>query len=105
MKKRFIKVATFLFAISIFIYPALLAQKSAPKVNLEGFSEFVNKAMKEWKVPGLAMAIVKDGKVIFSEGFGLRDVAKGLKVTPQTLLCHWLLHQGVYRRISGHSGR
>ena len=41
--------------------------------------------MKEWKVPGLAIAIVKDGKVIFAEGFGLRDVKKKLKVTTHTL--------------------
>jgi CubicO group peptidase (beta-lactamase class C family) len=41
--------------------------------------------MEEWKVPGLGISIVKDGKVIFSKGFGFRDVKKGLKVTPKTL--------------------
>jgi CubicO group peptidase (beta-lactamase class C family) len=41
--------------------------------------------MEEWKVTGLGISIVKDGKVIFSKGFGFRDVKKGLKVTPKTL--------------------
>jgi len=40
--------------------------------------------MRDWKVPGLAMAIVKNGEVIFSRGFGLRDVVHDLKMTPQT---------------------
>ncbi|MCL4706215.1 beta-lactamase family protein, partial [bacterium] len=41
--------------------------------------------MKSWNVPGLAMAIVKDGDVIFSEGFGYRNVESKLPVTPNTL--------------------
>ena len=28
--------------------------------------------MKEWEVPGLAIAIVKDDKVIFAKGYGVR---------------------------------
>ncbi|MFH7028448.1 MAG: serine hydrolase [Heteroscytonema crispum UTEX LB 1556] len=41
--------------------------------------------MQEWKIPGLAIAIVKDSKIIFCEGFGKRDVEQNLIVTPQTL--------------------
>ena len=50
------------------------------KAQLNGFSEFITQAMAEWKVPGMAIAIVKDGKVVLAEGFGLRDVKNGLKV-------------------------
>ncbi|MEW5901563.1 MAG: serine hydrolase domain-containing protein, partial [Acidobacteriota bacterium] len=41
--------------------------------------------MAEWKVPGMAVAIVKDGQVILAEGYGLKDVKNNLKVTPQTI--------------------
>ena len=41
--------------------------------------------MQDWKVPGLAIAVVKDGAVVMAEGFGRRDVARGLAVTPRTL--------------------
>ena len=41
--------------------------------------------MKDWKVPGAAIAIVKDGKVILSKGYGLRDVKSNLPVTEQTM--------------------
>ena len=65
--------------------PAFAATKAPQPVNLRGFSEFVAKTMAEWKVPGMAVAIVKDGKVVFAEGFGFRDVERGLKVTPHTI--------------------
>ena len=36
-------------------------------------------------MPGVAIAIVKDGEVVLAEGFGLRDVAGKLPVTSKTL--------------------
>ena|GEM_PF-39472 len=65
--------------------PPGAAAKAEKPINFKGFSEFVTKTMAEWKVPGLAVSVVKDGKVIYAEGFGLRDVKQGLKVTPHTL--------------------
>jgi len=37
---------------------------------------YIQREMKKWKVPGLAVAVVKDGKVIVSKGYGTRDLAK-----------------------------
>jgi CubicO group peptidase (beta-lactamase class C family) len=53
--------------------------------RLEGFADFVRDTLETWKVPGLAVAAVKDGQVIVSQGFGLRDVSGGPEVTPRTL--------------------
>ena len=55
------------------------------KTSLEGFDAVVNKAIKDFKVPGLAIAVVKDGEVIYARGFGRRDVERDLPVTPRTL--------------------
>ena len=52
---------------------------------LADFDAYVQRVTQEWKVPGAAIAIVKDGKVILSKGYGLRDVKDNLPVTPQTL--------------------
>lgn len=52
---------------------------------LEGFDDFVLEAMEDWHVPGAAVVIVKDGQVIFQEGFGLRDIENELPVTEHTL--------------------
>lgn len=51
-----------------------------------GFDEFVESVMNEWHVPGLAVAAIKDGEVVFSKGYGYRDVARELPMTPRTLL-------------------
>src|SRR6185436_19614911 len=59
--------------------------QSETEQRLESFAEFVSSTIEDWKVPGLAVGVVKDGQVIFLEGFGTRDVERGLPVTPQTL--------------------
>src|SRR4051794_22317400 len=41
--------------------------------------------MAKWHVPGAAVAVIYKGEVILSKGYGLRDVAKSLPVTPETL--------------------
>jgi CubicO group peptidase (beta-lactamase class C family) len=60
-----------------------LAQSAPPSLN--GFDNVVEQVMKEWKVPGIAVAIVKDGKIVYAQGYGYRDVKRQLKVTPDTL--------------------
>ncbi|TEU08978.1 MAG: serine hydrolase [Candidatus Aminicenantes bacterium] len=85
MKKRIAQAFCLLIVLSLLISTPFSAEKKTQKVDLRGFEKFVTKTMEEWKVPGLGISIVKDGKVIFSKGFGFRDVKKGLKVTPRTL--------------------
>jgi CubicO group peptidase (beta-lactamase class C family) len=58
------------------------AQPSATKPGLDGFGDFVAQALKDWKVPGVA--VVQGDKVIL-RGYGYRDAEKQLPVTPNTL--------------------
>ena len=41
-------------------------------------------AMADWKVPGAALAVVQDGKVVLTRAYGQRDVEANLPVTPGT---------------------
>ena len=52
---------------------------------LAGLDDFINTALKEWRFPGCAVAVVKDGEVIHASGYGLRDVEHNLPVTADTL--------------------
>lgn len=45
----------------------------------------MQRIMKETKAIGLAVAVVKDGKVIFVESMGSKDVEKGEKLMPENL--------------------
>jgi len=47
--------------------------------------QFIPAQTQHWNVPGLAIAVVQNGQVIYSHGFGLRDVKNNLPVTPKTI--------------------
>lgn len=53
--------------------------------RLAGFDSFVSKIIDDWNAPGVAVAIVKDGELIFGKGFGYRNIEKKLPVTPHSL--------------------
>ncbi|MED4050733.1 serine hydrolase [Priestia megaterium] len=46
---------------------------------------YTKEMMKGLNVPGAAVAIIKDGEIILSEGFGYRDIENKKPVTPNTL--------------------
>jgi len=47
--------------------------------------EAVTALMREQKIPGTAIAIVRDGKIIKATGYGLANVELNVPVTPQTI--------------------
>ena len=49
------------------------------------FEEYAAHLMEEEKVPGLAVAVVAGGEVVYAKGFGHRDQAGRLPVTPDTI--------------------
>ncbi|MFH1998303.1 MAG: serine hydrolase [Planctomycetota bacterium] len=69
----------------IVVLATVLSPAGGAEDPLQGFSDYVMKRMEEFEVPGMAVGVIQNGKVIFSEGFGYRDVEKKLKVSPQTL--------------------
>lgn len=54
----------------------------APAYNLKAD---VERVMKEFDVPGIAIAVVKDGKVLAAEGFGVRKRGEPAKVDGKTI--------------------
>src|SRR5438552_1493784 len=55
------------------------------QTNVEVFDKYVGAARQEWKVPGLSIVIVQDGKVLLSKGYGVRELGKDAKVDSETL--------------------
>ena len=41
--------------------------------------------MDAWRLPGMAVAVVKDDKVVYLQGYGVRELNKADRVTPDTL--------------------
>jgi len=53
---------------------------------LAGLDAFVLATMRQWRVPGCAVAVVRGDRVVAVRGYGWRDAAKRLPVTPHTLM-------------------
>ena len=58
---------------------------AAQEAPLQGFDDYVNKAIKDWEVPGMAIAVVKDDKIVFAKGYGVRELGKPSPVDERTL--------------------
>jgi len=64
------------------------AGKTAHKLDaarIEELRKFVEDSRRQLDVPGVAIGIVQDGKVLFADGFGVRELGKPDKVDADTL--------------------
>ncbi len=52
---------------------------------LEGLDGYVEKARADWQVPGVAVAVVKDDRLVYAKGFGVREAGKSGVVDADTI--------------------
>jgi CubicO group peptidase (beta-lactamase class C family) len=62
-----------------------LAGPAATPIAAAPIDRTVARAMQSFKVPGMAVAIVKDGKLIYAKGYGVRELGKTPPVDIDTL--------------------
>ncbi len=74
----------FQFSLFLLLSLSLFGQKNIDK-KLKVLDAYYEQALADWNVPGMAVAIVKDGKIIFSKGYGTRNVNTGDPVDGNTL--------------------
>ena len=78
---RLLAIAALAIA-SVFSAAAVQAQRSDP---LAGLDSYISSAMKDWKIPGVAVGIVKGDSVVFARGFGVRTFGQPATVDTHTL--------------------
>lgn len=61
------------------------AQKLPVSAKIQAFDQYVETVRRQWDIPGLAITVVKDGRVIFAKGYGVRELGKPDLVNTQTL--------------------
>lgn len=61
------------------------AANNKPDFIKDSLEIYVEREMQRWRIPGVALSIVKDGKVIFIKGFGVRDIVTKAPVDENTL--------------------
>lgn len=52
------------------------AQRVGRPVALNDLDAYITRAVAEWRIPGLAISIVKDDSIVFAKGYGVRELAK-----------------------------
>ncbi len=57
----------------------------AQSVNTSEVDRFMTDQMKRFDVPGVGLAIIKDGKVVYAKGYGVRDLKSNTPVSADTL--------------------
>lgn len=61
------------------------AAASAQTFRQTDFDAYVNRGLQTMRVPGAAIAAVRDGKVVFAKGYGVRTLGDTARVDPHTL--------------------
>src|SRR3954466_1388499 len=62
-----------------------LSLQAQPAFVKDSIDSYINRGMKDWNIPGLSIVIVKDGKIAYMKGFGVRNVESKEPVDEQTL--------------------
>lgn len=77
---------TLFFTIFIVCSIELQAQKRPAKIDTAAaFDAYVQQAVIDWQVPGLAIVVVKNNQVAFKKTYGVRNLKTGQPVDNQTL--------------------
>jgi CubicO group peptidase (beta-lactamase class C family) len=66
----------------------LAAQRTASPRSTDprrGLDTYITQLMREWKVPGLAVAVVRGDSMVFAKGYGVRRLGDPTPVDPNTV--------------------
>ncbi len=56
-----------------------------PKFVTDSLDAYVERGLRDWNIPGLSLAIVKNGQVVLAKGYGRRELGKPDQVDEHTL--------------------
>jgi CubicO group peptidase (beta-lactamase class C family) len=71
------------FSVCILVSQPLYAKKKP--FSSEDVDTLVNEVLTTFNVPGAAVGVIKDGKILLSKGYGLQDVNQSLAIDQKTL--------------------
>jgi len=76
------------FLLFYFIFQSGIAQSPGndqPAFIRDSLDSYIQKGIRDWNVPGLSIVIVKDNKVVWMKGYGVRDIDSKKPVDENTL--------------------
>jgi CubicO group peptidase (beta-lactamase class C family) len=75
-----------LLILSLFAFITVNAQTiDRSKFITDSLDLYINRALTNWRIPGVAVGIVKDGKIVLMKGYGIKELGLQTKVDANTL--------------------
>jgi len=74
----------FLFVLLVFFLFSY-SQSGTPSFVKDSIDAYVQRALTDWKIPGVSVCVVKSGKIEFMKGYGVRELGGNDKVDENTL--------------------
>jgi CubicO group peptidase (beta-lactamase class C family) len=75
----------FLYMLAAIAVIAPTTSRAQAREPYPGLDAYVEAARKTWKVPGVAISIVRNDSVIYARGYGVKDMTKPERVTERTV--------------------
>lgn len=60
-------------------------EQSTPTFVTDSLDKYIENILKDWDIPGMAVGIVKDGKIIVEKGYGIKDINTKKPIDENTL--------------------
>ena len=64
----------------------LVSCLSFSQIEEKKLDELIQNTLKTFDVPGISVGIIKEGKIVYSKGFGVRSLVNNQKMTDETLV-------------------
>jgi len=86
-KRRAMLEAAVAIAFALCLSAGIPAPPASAAAGQDGFAERLDEDrwLSAFEVPGVAVALVRDGQSTWSKGYGKADTARGVAVTPDTV--------------------
>lgn len=69
----------------LFIVDAYAQRTDRSTFFRDSLDQYINRAMTNWRIPGLAVCVVKDNQVVLMKGYGIKEMGLNERVDENTL--------------------
>ena len=74
-----------LFIVWVILLSTVFSSQGQPSFIKDSLENYIRKGMQDWDIPGLAIAIIKDGQPVLIKGFGVKNIETNEPVDENTL--------------------
>jgi CubicO group peptidase (beta-lactamase class C family) len=75
----------FILSVLLLLSISVVSQEINVKKSLSGFDKYMEGVLEDWNAPGVGVAVIHGGELVYVKGFGYRDYGEKLPITKNTL--------------------